>query len=251
MKYLVLLGGLALVVGNSHRVDALEVAIGQTKIELVGPKDFCPLDKNHSLDSQAINLIQQTVQGRNELLAVFIDCARLADWHDGKTDDIGDTFEFQVSLTAKNVNANKASVTDICSVLRKQGAEIVKTMEGVMATNVKAIQELAGKIEFNALEMYGVLHEDDTGCYFGSVLKMKIEDKVELHFNVSAVTAVRNRLVVANHSSDFKDESTVQRLLATSQATVAAFRARNPDERVSLVDSILRWFISKTLGIDR
>jgi len=250
MKYLALLGGLALAAGNSHQVDALEVAIGRTKIELVGPKDFCPLDKNHSLDSQAIKLIQQTVEGRNELLAVFIDCARLADWHDGKTDDIGDTFEFQVSLTAKNVNANKASVTDICGALRKQGAEIVKTMEGLLATNVKAIQELAGKLEFNALEMYGVLHEDDTGCYFGSILKIKIEDKVELHFTVSAVTAVRNRLVIANHSSDFKDESTVQRLLATSKETVVAFRARNPDERVSLVDSVLRWLVSKILKSD-
>jgi hypothetical protein len=250
MKYLVLLGGLALAVGSSHRVDALEVAIGRTKIELVGPKDFCPLDNNHSLDSQAINLIQQTVQGRNELLAVFINCARLADWHDGKTDDIGDTFEFQVSLKAKNVNANKASVTDICSVLRKQGAEIFKTTEGLMATNVKAIKELAGKIELNALEIYGVLHEDDTGCYFGSILKMKVEDKVELHFNVSAVTTVRNKLVFANHSSDFKDESTVQRLLATSQETVAAFRARNPDERASLIDSALRWLVSKILKID-
>lgn len=234
----------------SHQAGALEVAIGQTKIELVGPKDFCPLDKKHSLDSQVINLTQQTVQGRNELLAIFVDCARLASWHDGKIDDLGDTFDFQVSLRAKNVNANKAAVTDICGAFRKQGAEIFKTAEDLAAANVKAIQEFAGKVEFNALQIYGVLHEDDTGCYFGAILKMKIEDRVELQFSVGAVTIIRNRLVFANHGSDFKDEGTVKRLLATSRETVAALRARNPDERAPLASLVWR-LVSRVLGIDR
>lgn len=224
-----LLGGLVLAGAFviSHQVDAFEAVVGQAKIELVGPKDFCPLDKKHSLDSQVINLTQQTIQGRNELLAIFVDCARLASWHEGAVDDLGDTFDFQVSLRAKNINANKAAVTDICGGLRKQGAEIFKTAEGLAATNVKAIKEFAGKVEFNALQVYGVLHEDDTGCYFGAILKMKIEDKVELHFNVGAVTTIKSKLLFANHGSDFKDESTVKRLLATSRETVAALRARN------------------------
>jgi len=234
----------------TDRAGALEVAIGQTKIELVGPNDFCPLDKEHSLDSQVISWTQQSVQGRNEVLAVFIDCARLADWHDGKTDDLGETVDFQVSLKAKTVNANRRAVTDICAALRQKGDEITKTAEGVMAINVEAIKEFAGKIAFDALQPYGVLHEDDTGCYFGSILKMKVEDRVDLHFNVGAVTTIRNRLVFANHSSDFKDDSTIKRLLATSRETIAALRARNPDERAPL-NSILRWLVSRILGIDR
>lgn len=228
MKYL-LLGGLAFAgaFGLPHEATAVEVTIGQTKIELVGPKDFCQLDKKHSLDSQVLDLTQQTIQGRNELLAMFADCARLAAWHDGKADDLGNTFDFQVSLKAKNLNATKAAVTDICGALRKQAAEISKTAEGLAASNIKAIKELVGKVEFNSLQIYGILHEDDTGCFFGGVLKMKIEDKVEVLFNVGAVTVVRSRLVFANHGGDSKDESAAKRLLATSRETVAALRARN------------------------
>jgi len=158
---------------------------------------------------------------------MFADCTRLAAWHDGKADDLGDTFDFQVSLKARNLNATKAAVTDICGALRKQAAEISKTAEGLGASNIKAIKELAGKVEFNSLQIYAILHEDDTGCYFGSVLKMKIEDKVEVLFNVGAVTVVRSRLVFANHGGDSKDESGAKRLLATSRETVAALRARN------------------------
>jgi hypothetical protein len=229
MKYL-LFGGLALAgaFGLPYEVAAVEVTIGQAKIELVGPRNFCLLDKKNSLDSQVLDITQRTIQGRNELLAMFADCTRLAAWHDGKADDLGDTFDFQVSLKAKNMNATKAAVTDICGALRKQAAEISKTAEGLAASNVKAIKELAQKVEFNSLKIYGVLHEDDTGCYSGSVLTMKVEDRVEVLFNVGAVTVVKSRLVFANHGGDTKDETGAKRLLATSRETVAAFRARNP-----------------------
>jgi len=228
MKYLLFVGlAFAGAFGLPDKAAAVDVIVGQTKIELVGPKNFCLLDKKHSLDSQVLDLTQQTIQGRNELLAMFADCTRLAAWHDGKADDLGDTFDFQVSLRAKNLNASKAAVTDICSTLRKQATEISKTVEGLVGSNVKAIKELAGKLEFNSLQIYGILHEDDTGCYFGGIVKLKIEDKVEVLFNVGAVTVVRSRLVFANHGGDSKDESGAKRLLATSRETVAALRARN------------------------
>src|SRR5215468_7362199 len=108
MKYLLFVGlAFAGAFGLPDKAAAVDVIVGQTKIELVGPKNFCLLDKKHSLDSQVLDLTQQTIQGRNELLAMFADCTRLAAWHDGKADDLGDTFDFQVSLRAKNLNATK------------------------------------------------------------------------------------------------------------------------------------------------
>jgi len=229
MKYLLLAGlAIAEAFGLPLEAAAVEVTIGQAKLELVGPKNFCLLDKNNSLDSQVLDLTQRTIQGRNELLAMFADCTRLAAWRDGKADDLGDTFDFQVSLKAKNMNATKAALTDVCGAVRKQAAEISKTAEGLAASNIKAIKQLAQKVEFNSLQIYGILHEDETGCYFGGVLKMKVEDRVEVLFNVGAITVVKNRLVFANHGGDSKDEAGAKRLLATSRETVAAFRARNP-----------------------
>src|SRR5215831_9123124 len=122
----------------------------------------------------------------------------------------------------------RRAVADVCGALRKQAAEISKTAEGLAASNIKAIKQLAQKVEFNSLQIYGILHEDETGCYFGGVLKMKVEDRVEVLVNVGAITAVKSRLVFANHGGDTKDETGAKRLLATSRETIAAFRARNP-----------------------
>jgi hypothetical protein len=207
---------------------ATEVTIGQAKLTLVAPKGFCPLEPRNSVDSELISFAQRAVQGRNEVLGLYVDCQRLGPWRAGEIDHIGEVFSYQVSLRMRNLTASaQTDIPSMCAAFRKQGAAIVKDAERITAANVKGIKEFADKIELNSTHMYGVLHEDKTGCYFGTVQKYKVEDNVETTFSAKIVTVVKSKMVFAEHEGFYKDENVVKRLLATSRETVAALLARN------------------------
>lgn len=219
---------LACAVLLSGEAAANDVTIGQTKVTLVAPKGFCALDRQHSLDSQVIKFMEQAVQGRNEVLGVFVDCQRRKSWRAGETDDLGETFGYAVSLKVKDRQASaQTDIPSMCAAFRKQGAAIVKDAGEIATGNIKDIKEFAGKIELNSMQMYGVLHEDNTGCYFGTVQKYKIDDQVETMFSAKAVTVVKRKLVFTEYEGNFKDENVVKRLLATQRETIAALLARN------------------------
>lgn len=207
---------------------AIEVTVGQTKLVLVAPKGFCPFDRRHSHDSQLLDIMQQATQGDKEVLGAFADCRRLKSWRAGIADDAGRIFHYAVSLLARNLDASaQIDIPRMCARFRQQGAGIIKNAERATAERIDEIKELAGKIELNSMQMYGVLHEDNTGCYLGTVQKFKIEESVETQFNVNVLTVIKRKMIFAVHEGDFKDETIVQRLLATSRETVAALLARN------------------------
>ena len=207
---------------------AIEVTVGQTKLVLVAPKGFCPFDRRHSRDSQLIDIMQQATQGDKEVLGTFADCRRLKSWRAGITNELGGIFHYAVSLKAKNRDASALiDIPTMCATFRQQGVNIVKNAERATAERIDEIKELAGKIELNSMQMYGVLHEDSTGCYLGTVQKVRIEDSVETMFNVNVLTVIKRKMIFAVHEGDFKDETIVQRSLAISRKTVAAMLARN------------------------
>jgi hypothetical protein len=209
-------------------VAAIEVTVGQTKLVLVAPRGFCPLDRRHSVDSQFIDLMQQAAQGDKEVLGAFANCRRLRSWRAGSADDLGGIFSYAVSLLAKNFDASALiDLPTMCATFRQQGVGITKNAERATAERIDEIKELAGKIELNSMQMYGVLHEDDMGCYLGTVQKFKIGESVETTFSVNVFTVIKRKMIFAVHQSDFKDETVVQRSLAISRETVAAMLARN------------------------
>jgi hypothetical protein len=75
--------------------------------------------------------------------------------------------------------------------------------------------------------MYGVRHEDKTGCYTGIIQKFKNKDKIETLFTVNAITVVKGKLISFYHYDNFGGPSTIQRLLATSRSTIEATLAQN------------------------
>jgi hypothetical protein len=207
---------------------ALEIAVGEARIKVAAPNGYCPLDRKHPLDIHVITATQQAIQPRNEELAMFVACDRLKAWRDGKTDDLGDTADYQVQVKMKTQNFSaQEMIPTTCKILRKQGAAIVKGTEGQIAENFKSIEALAGKIQLNSQEMYGVLHEDKTGCYAGLLQKLELNDKPETVFVVMTITVVKGKVLYFYHGSSLTGPSTIARLLSTSRSTIAATLAQN------------------------
>jgi hypothetical protein len=212
----------------TQQTKALEVIVGEAKIKIAGPKGYCALDKKHPADSQTITTMQQSIQGRNEEVAVFARCDRLKAWRDGKADNLGNTADYQVSLRMKgqNVSAQQA-IPGVCAEFRKKGVALVKGAENEIDERYDSVKELAGKLKINSQEMYGILHEDKSGCYAGIIQKLNINDKAETVFIVQAITVVKGKMLFFYHGSDFDGPSAIQQLLDTSRSTIAATLAQN------------------------
>ena len=61
---------------------AIEIAIADTKIELVAPTGYCPLDKSSWPESQLIDFTSDGIKRQGERLAYFVDCERVRSWLD-------------------------------------------------------------------------------------------------------------------------------------------------------------------------
>jgi len=226
-----LLAGALLTAGDAA---ATEVTIQFTKVTLVAPKGFCPLDWQRLSDSRELGIMQQIAQGSSEVLGAFADCQRLGPWRAGETDDLGETFRYAVPLVAKNYTASRRTeVPAICDAYRKRGAALVKGAEERKIANFKDIKELAGKIELISMQMYGVLHEDTAACYIGIVERYKIEDNVETSFSVVALTTIKRKLIITGYDGSYEDGNVIKRLdvikrlLATQRETIAELVERN------------------------
>jgi len=212
----------------SQQSKAVEVTVGEVQINLAAPKGYCPLDKQNSAERQVLDAMQQVNQGRTEELGAFAQCDRLKAWREGKADDLGNTADYQVSLNMKGRRLSaEREIPGMCATFRKQGAAIVRDMKEENKKRVESVEIFAKNVKLNSQKMYGVLHEDKSGCYVGFVQKLAINDKMETVFIVSAITVVKNKMIFFYHGSTLDGPSAIQRLLATSRATVEATLAQN------------------------
>lgn len=216
-------------IATAQQVNALEVVVADTKVKLATPKGFCLLDKKNPKDNQVIVGTQQALQGRKELLARFAPCDRLKAWREGKAPDLGDSADYQILTTMKAQKvSSRETISSVCTEFRKQGSASV-AQGGTDAINkgLDSIKALAGNVKVNSQKMYGVLHEDETGCYAGLIQKIQTPSKVTTAFTVMTVTVVAGKIIYFYHGGDFDDTSVVKRLLDTSRSTMRATLAQN------------------------
>ena len=213
---------------TSIQANALEVLVGDTHIKVAAPEGYCPLDKQHPLDSQVFVAAQQVLQGRNEELAVFAECNRLKAWREGTAPDLGDAVDYQVPLQLKDrkVSAD-AVIPSVCAEMRKNGAVAFKDAAD-LNKGFEAMTALAGNVKVNSQELYGVLHEDKTGCYWGGIQKLKINNsKVKNLFIIQGITVVKGKALVFCDARSLGSASAIQAQLGAVRSTIAATLAQN------------------------
>ncbi|MGB8398889.1 hypothetical protein [Bradyrhizobium sp.] len=211
---------------------AIEIAIGDTQIELVVPTGYCPLDRKRWPETQLIDFTSDGIKNQGERLAYFADCERLRSWHEGGGgEDVGDIVDYQASPDFRSQNVTGAMLKELCTTLHKDG----DGNKGWVAIFWKMIKGAAmgafGAAEDKPL-IYVVLDYDDTGCYVLSYSLMKKHEKV---YTVSALTIIKSKLVTVHHAGKIGDvdllmgngKDVIKRLLETSRETAAALIVAN------------------------
>jgi len=223
----------ALLAGAFIAVDeaaAFEIAIGDTNIELVGPKGYCPLEQKDWPEFLLIDFTSKGIKKQGERLAYFVDCERARSWHKGSSKEEGDIVDYQASQEFRNQNVTSAMLKELCATLHK-GDDSNKGWVDIFLKAFKSAWAERYGGDGSTLA-YVVVGYEDTGCYVFSSSVLKNRDQV---YTVSALTILKSKLVTVHPSRKFgsmdlakgKAEDVITHLLATSRETATALIAAN------------------------
>lgn len=225
----------ALFVGLVIALDdtaAVEIAIDDTKIELVAPTGYCPLDRNDWPESRLVDFTADGIKKQGERHAYFVDCERARSWHEGgSSKDVGDIVDYQASQNFRNQNVTSAMLEDLCTTLRKGDDSTKGWLDLFLKAFKDAFKGRYGGAEDTMLAYIVLVHEDDV-CYVFSSSIMKNREQV---YTVSALTILKSKLMTIHISKRFgnmdllkgKAEDVIIHLLATSRETATALFAAN------------------------
>jgi hypothetical protein len=226
---------IALFVGAFIVLDetsAIEIAVDDTKIELVAPAGYCPLDRKGWPKSRLVDFTSDGIKNQGERLGYFVDCELVRSSREGSSsDDAESMLDYQSSLNFGDRNVTRAMLKELCTTLGKSD----DSTKGVVAVVLNAMKSaLMGRFggEEDITLTYGVLRFEDTGCYVLRFSQMRNQQKV---YTVSALTVVKSKLITAHLIKKIGNldllkgnaEDTIKGLLMTSRETATAFLAAN------------------------
>jgi len=215
---------------------AIEIAIDDTKIELVAPKGYCPLDKSSWPESQLMDFTSDGIKKRGERLAYLVDCERVQSWHEGGIGkdlgdkDLGNIVDYQASLQLRDQNVTSAMLEKLCDTLRKGDDSSKGWFEIVLETIKGAVKGSYGGAEDTTV-IYLVLGYEDPACH---VLRFSMRNREKV-YTVSALTTIKSKLVTVHVSKKIGNmdllkgnaEDVIKHLLAMSQQAATALVAAN------------------------
>ena len=210
---------------------AIEIAIelDDTRIELVPPKGYCPLERSNWPQSQLVDFTADGIKSQGERLAYLVDCERARSWHEGGSGkELGDIVDYQVSPQLRDQNVTDAMVEELCATLHKHD----DSSKGWFELAVKAIKgAFIGRYGGDSTLTYLVLGYEDDACY---VLRLSMQNREKL-YTVSALTTIKSKLLTIHVSTKLRDmdllrgkaEDVIVHLLAESREAATALVAAN------------------------
>jgi len=215
---------------------AIEIAIDDTRIELVGPKGYCPLDKSRWPESQLTDFTSDGIKRQGERLAYLVDCERARSWPEGDSGkdvwdkDLGDIVDYQASLQLRDQNVTSAMLEELCATLRKGDDSSKGWFEILLETIKGAVRGSYGGADDSTVT-YLVLGYEYPACH---VLRFSMRNREKV-YTVSALTTIKSKLVTVHVSTMVRNmdllkgnaEEMITRLLATSRQAATALIAAN------------------------
>lgn len=213
----------AVTVAGAHAAD---VKMGDVTLKLIPPKGFCELDAGQASDKRLIDFVTTTVgKVGNNLLALSADCGELRDWRSGKQQLLQRISQYQVQASRRTSAYTAKEAKEACDQVRAEGQKL--SDRSTAGINDK-IHEANKNIDFQGQTFLGVLGDDENGCFVGLFQKFKAETGAAIsQVNVFYAASLKERQIFFYVWVPYRDDSTVNALLADMKGYTAALKAAN------------------------
>jgi hypothetical protein len=204
---------------------AAQANIGGAFIQLPPPGGFCELDQSNASDKRMLTMLGPLLEkSGNKLLGMSADCRQLSEWHDGKRQLLDDYAQYQTPIASMDKPSSE-TVAETCTVLRKQGEQI---LENQLPDIKKRVEATLSKVKLNETRFLGVLGEDSDACYAGLVQKIHTEantDKTQI--TLFAISLIKDKSVFTYRFAVYQNPQTVDAILGKIKVDIAALIAAN------------------------
>jgi hypothetical protein len=205
---------------------AADVKMGDVTLKLPPPKGYCELSPGQAADKRLIDFVTTTVgKAGNDLTAISADCTELRDWRTGKRRLLQHISQYQAQKTRRTTAFSVKETKEACDEMRAQGQQLSDRSSKNVNDYIHAANS---KIDFQGQTFLGVLADDANGCFVGLFQKFKAEtgDAVA-QVNVFYAGSIKDRQVFFYVWVPYRDDSTVNALLAEMKGYTAAMKAAN------------------------
>jgi len=200
------------------RAEAGQATVGGVSISLPAPAGFCELERSNRSDKIILDLTGKTI-GEKDLLAMSADCRQLADWRAHRRKYVDDFTSYAVARSHPAADQLK----NVCAAMRTSGARLVASNEAKTKADLEAA---FGKLKFNDSFM-GFLGDGPNACYAAQLQKMERDGAPIGQIVITAVVAVKAKLLFAYHITPYVNAGTMQNAFVRHKATIAALLAAN------------------------
>lgn len=200
---------------------AVTVSIHGTEVVLPIPDGHCVLSDANAADRQRLSIVKRVNKGRNIVLALFADCAKLRAFRETGA-RLGGLGSYLAPASGAKRRYSMSRDRFVALMAKNfAGREGRAAIAKAQAEAKRRIKDIDRRISLNENVNLGLVHKDETGVYSGAVQNWQNEGEAPIRFAVVfGLTLVRHKIVTTQVSRSYEGQETIERLVAADRAFV-------------------------------
>jgi len=241
LAFVALLAGLSVGAADAPpAARADEVVLGAQHLRIDAGNGFCALDRNDSTEQAVLRFFEDMYRGKSQLLAFWGDCASLARFRNGTSDDISPYVTVLGLLqggraTSTNLRRPEFIRQMVDALARNEHLQdaLTESVPEMQQRFDDALGNLATDPQFHLkigeVKSVGLLRQDEHALYFGILAHTDMNGQDSIIAGVVGTTQLKGLAVATNVYADYADPRTFDALSAQAQAITDRLITDNND----------------------
>jgi hypothetical protein len=213
---------LALLLAAGGPALAGSYRVAERSLVIEAPQSYCPIDRKLPAEAELFRFMEDINAGLNRVLVVFVDCAELQRWRDGKAaflERYGNVLT-PIQETAYPRMARGAFL-----------GELRKIMDSALPRGIEAgqarLEAAMPELRVGQTESLGIIDADEVALYGGIVQKLEYDGRAVALLGIFSMTLVNEVPLSINLYRPLENKETIAGLISEQQRFVRQLLVRN------------------------
>jgi hypothetical protein len=209
---------------------AADAKIGGVALKLPQPTGYCEMDPVLASDARLVSRLHTTMtKTGNRLLVISAECAELRDWRNGKRLDLDHMAQYQTILELENEplpDSPEKMIKNYCANMHNMAGRMAGMTAG-QSVGERA-EEASLRLDLNEIYLLGVVAEDPSVCYSGTLQKFKVDTQAATtQIAIITTTLVKGRVVQLYLFAPYAGPATIAHLLGQQRVNTGRLQRSN------------------------